>query len=53
MNDSSLPFRSATQLSQLLTQKKISACELLGTLDLQTRRAKPLTSGPGGDFRPA
>ena len=29
MNDSSLPFRSATQLSQLLKQKKISACELL------------------------
>jgi Tol biopolymer transport system component len=25
----------------------------LWTLDLQTRRAKPLTSGPGGDFRPA
>src|SRR5439155_515326 len=25
----------------------------LWTLDLQTRRAKPLTSGAGGDFRPA
>src|SRR5262245_33772150 len=25
----------------------------LWTLDLQTRRARPLTSGPGGDFRPS
>src|SRR5215831_3597855 len=25
----------------------------LWTLDLQTRRAKALTSGPGGDFRPS
>jgi len=25
----------------------------LWILDVQTRRAKPLTSGPGGDFRPA
>ncbi|MEO7157671.1 MAG: hypothetical protein ABI039_08925, partial [Vicinamibacterales bacterium] len=25
----------------------------LWTMDVQTRRAKPLTSGPGGDFRPS
>ena len=38
MNDSSLPFRSATQLSQLLTQKKISSCELLDIYLLQIDR---------------
>src|SRR5262249_11796438 len=25
----------------------------LWTMDLQTRKAKPLTSGPGGDYRPS